>query len=269
MPKRKMRPEQAEKKNTVGEAGCAEQTGQVEQIGKTEQTGQTGDSGMTEAVSPFFAMLNRARLINRWSLMRNSRIENVAEHTYLVALIAHSLAVIRDLGYCHANAVRVEPERVYGCALFHDATEIITGDLPTPVKYYDDDIRAAYAKVERIAADQLLDMLPEEMLPYYEGYLRAEERECDEELAACLELVNAADRICAWLKCVEETSQGNQEFREAEQSCRRRVEELALPEAAYFMRVFAPPFAASLDRLIRPRKQQGIEPPVLPKTEKE
>lgn len=187
----------------------------------------------------FFAMLSRMKYINRWGLMRSTQPENIAEHSLDVAVLAHALALLRSRrfgGDC-------DPERAAVLGLFHDAPEILTGDLPTPVKYHSPEIRAAYGEVEALAADRLLSMLPEALRADYAPLLKADDPR-DRELLA---LVKAADKLSALIKCIEERKTGNREFLAAEKTLRRAVEELHLPEADAFLEEFLPSFERSLD----------------------
>ena len=187
----------------------------------------------------FFAMLSRMKYINRWGLMRNTRHENLSEHSLETAIVAHALAVIGNTKFGR----KANPERAAALALLHDAGEIITGDLPTPVKYYSPDIRAAYGEVESMAVERLVSMLPLELRPAYRELMTLS-APGDQEL---LPLVKAADRISAVIKCMEERLSGNQDFREAEESTWRALKEMDLPEAEYFMREFLPSYGLTLD----------------------
>lgn len=187
----------------------------------------------------FFAMLSRMKYINRWGLMRNTRHENLSEHSLETAIVAHALAIIGNTKFGR----KADPERAAALALLHDAGEIITGDLPTPVKYYSPDIRAAYGEVESMAVERLVSMLPPELRPAYRELMTLS-APGDQEL---LPLVKAADRISAVIKCMEERLSGNQDFREAEESTWRALKEMNLPEAEYFMREFLPSYGLTLD----------------------
>lgn len=192
-------------------------------------------------MSHFFAMLSRMKDISRWGLMRNTRRENLCEHSFETAVIAHALAVLRNTRFGgHANA-----DRAAVLALFHDATEIVTGDLPTPVKYYSPRIREAYREVELVAQQKLLGLLPEDMTDVYRPLLGSP-LESDREL---LPLVHAADKISALIKCVEEKRLGNSEFVSAETSLCRAVREMNLPEADCFLKEFLPSYRLTLDEL--------------------
>ncbi len=190
-------------------------------------------------MSHFFAYLARMKLIRRWGLMHSLLPENVQEHSARVAIIAHALAVIRNRFY-EGN---LNPERATTFALFHDASEVLTGDLPTPVKYFNPAIREAYASIETSANQKLLSLLPEELQPDYRELF---DESGDEEYR---QLVKAADKLCAYLKCLEEVGTGNQEFAKAETSIRASIDKMNLPEVAYFLEVFVPSFRLTLDEL--------------------
>ena len=187
----------------------------------------------------FFAMLSRMKYINRWGLMRNTRSENLSEHSLETAIVAHALAVIGNEKFGRSR----DPQRAAALALLHDAPEIITGDMPTPVKYHSEDIRKAYAEVENVAAERLVSLLPEELRPYYRE-LMTMSAPGDEELRP---LIKAADRISAAIKCIEERLSGNQDFREAERSTLKLLRDMDLPEAKYFMEEFLPSYGLTLD----------------------
>ena len=187
----------------------------------------------------FFAYLSRLKLIRRWSLMRNTQPENDAEHSLQAAMIAHALALMARDRYGRA----VNPEHVLALAVYHDATEVLTGDLPTPVKYHSEGLRAAYGQVEQLASERLLAMLPEPMRPAYAPYLAPEG---DAEARA---LVKAADKLCAYVKCLEEQRAGNHEFDAACDNIRRSLEQNPLPEVRDFLREFVPSFTLTLDEL--------------------
>ena len=187
----------------------------------------------------FFALLSRMKNIDRWGLMRNTRRENLCEHSFETAVIAHALAVLRNTRFGgHVNA-----DRAASLALFHDATEIFTGDLPTPVKYYNPKIREAYREVEEVAREKLLSFLPEDIEDVYAPLLGRTE-ESDREL---LPLIHAADKLSALIKCVEEQRLGNREFSSAEAALRRAVAEMRLPEADCFLAEFFPSYSLTLD----------------------
>ncbi len=191
----------------------------------------------------FFAYMDRLKLIRRWGLMRNTVPENDMEHSMQAAMIAHGLAALARARFDRD----VNPERVLSLALYHDAGEVITGDLPTPVKYKNPEIMTAYKKVEGLASEQLLSMLPDDLREGYRPYLQPDEGGYE------WRLVKAADRICAYLKCVEEEKAGNQEFRLAKETIGRSIRELEgrMPEVQAFMDDFAPSYGMTLDELSR------------------
>ena len=189
-------------------------------------------------INSFFALISRMKNISRWSLMRNSASENVQEHSHMVAVIAHALAVIRRDIFKH-NA---DPGQAAAVALFHDAPEILTGDLPTPVKYFDPDIMSAYKRVELLASEKLLSALPEEMRASYRELLSPEDAEL-------FPLIRAADKLAAYIKCLEERKAGNSEFRLAAEQTRKKLDDLSLPEVDYFIEHFIPAFDLTLDEL--------------------
>ena len=187
----------------------------------------------------FFAYISRMRYIGRWSLMRNSLPENIQEHSHMVAVIAHALGVIRRDVY----GVPCDPNEAAAVALYHDSSEILTGDLPTPIKYHSKEIRGAYQQVEALACEKLLATLPEDLRPAYEPLLTGETQE------RLHNLVKAADKLSAYIKCIEERKAGNNEFLSAEASTRRTLEASPLPEVGYFMEHFIPAFEKNLDEL--------------------
>ena len=187
----------------------------------------------------FFAYLSRMRYINRWGLMRNTFQENIQEHSHMVAVLAHALAVIRR----DVFGGEADPGLAAAAALFHDAPEILTGDLPTPVKYYNPEIRDAYKEVEAFSARKLLNMLPEELRPAYEPLVG---EDYDQETHA---LVKAADKLSAYIKCVEELKAGNNEFKLAAEQTREALKASGLPEVDYFIEHFLPSFSLTLDEL--------------------
>ncbi|MDR1439864.1 MAG: 5'-deoxynucleotidase [Clostridiales bacterium] len=183
-------------------------------------------------------MLARMKHINRWGLMRNTRGENVQEHSLQAAMIAHALALIsnRYFGGC------VDADRTAVIGMFHDCDEILTGDLPTPIKYFNSTIRDAYREVESAAADKLLSMLPEPMRDSYGGILGHGGGD-----PAVARLVKAADTICAHIKCIEELAMGNSEFAAAAAATKRKIDAMGMPEADLFMRDYIGAFGLSLD----------------------
>ena len=186
----------------------------------------------------FFALISRMKYIDRWALMRNTETENIQEHSHQVAVLAHALALIANQRF----GAQLDPGRVAVAALYHDATEIITGDMPTPVKYYNSTLRDSYKQVEAAAADRLLSMLPPELRPEFEPYLR----ESDPEIHA---YVKAADKLSAYLKCVEEVKAGNSEFRLAKEQTWAALMDKPLPALQYFIDQFLPSFELTLDEL--------------------
>lgn len=180
------------------------------------------------------------RLIRRWSLMQNSSPENIQEHSHRVALLTHALATISRVKFGRER----DGERAAFLALLHDASEVITGDMPTPVKYYDSGIRDAFKNLEKSANQRLLDFLPPEFRDAYEPALSPRDEDADS-----WELVKAADKLCAWLKCVEERRAGNRDFLLAEESLSKQLEEMKSPEVDYFREHFAPGFSLTLDEL--------------------
>lgn len=186
----------------------------------------------------FFALISRMKYIDRWALMRNTETENIQEHSHQVAVLAHALAVIANQRF----GAQLDPGRVAVAALYHDATEIITGDMPTPIKYYNSTLRDSYKQVEAAAADRLLSMLPPELRPEFEPYLR----ESDPEIHA---YVKAADKLSAYLKCVEEVKAGNSEFRLAKEQTWAALMDKPLPALQYFIDQFLPSFELTLDEL--------------------
>lgn len=190
--------------------------------------------------SNFFAMISRMKYIERWALMRNSRPENVSEHTLEVSILAHALAVI---GNKRLNK-NLNGERAALIALFHDSTEIITGDMPTPIKYYNGNIQGAFREIEKEAASRLLHMLPEDFQEEYEALFFQRENE-----KYLWKLVKAADKLSALIKCIQEEKAGNTEFSNAKESIMEAVEELQIEEAEIFMKEFLPSYYKNLDEL--------------------
>ena len=187
----------------------------------------------------FYALLGRMRYITRWGLMRNTFSENIQEHSHQVAVLAHALALIRR------DILRLDgpdPDRCAVAALYHDASEILTGDLPTPIKYYTPAIKEAYKQVERISGERLLSMLPPELRASYEHYVL----EDDEELNP---IVKAADKLSAYIKCVEEQKAGNTEFDSAAAQTMEAMKAMARPELDWFIENALPAFSLNLDEL--------------------
>ena len=189
--------------------------------------------------SHFFAYIARMRYITRWALMRNTFSENVQEHSHMVAVLAHALGVIRR----DIFGVPCDPDACAAVALYHDASEILTGDLPTPIKYHDDEIMSAYRRVENLASAKLLCMLPEELRGAFEPILTGEtERENHD-------IVKAADKLSAYIKCIEERKAGNNEFINAERQTLAALHAYNMPELEYFIENFIPAFEKTLDDL--------------------
>ena len=186
----------------------------------------------------FFPMIARMRYINRWGLMRNTDPENIQEHSHMVAVLAHTLAVIRR----DVLGVDCDPGAAAVAALYHDASEILTGDLPTPIKYYNPDIRDAYKQVEAIACRKLTGMLPQRLQDIYAGLLTPADPQVEE-------LVKAADKLSAHIKCLEEEKAGNHEFCAAARQTRQALEDMHLPEVDLFLEEFLPSFRLTLDEL--------------------
>ena len=188
----------------------------------------------------FFAMLSRMKNISRWALMRNTQRENLSEHSLETAIIAHALA---EIGRSRTGS-DVSPERVALLAMFHDAPEILTGDLPTPAKYHSHELREAYKKLEHTAGERLLSMLPEDIRGRYQPLLIP-----SAEDAQAWRLVKAADKLSALVKCIEERKAGNQEFLAAERSTMESLKKMALPEVELFIAEFLPAYSMTLDEL--------------------
>lgn len=202
----------------------------------------------------FFATISRMKYIERWALMRNSRPENLSEHSLEVAMISHALCVIGNVRYeRHLNA-----EKAALCGLYHDASEIITGDMPTPVKYANQKLKTAYKEVEADSENRLLDELPDDLRPAFERIFHAESTEEEHYMRR---LVKAADKISALIKCIEEENSGNREFRTAKSTTEESIRHLAaeMPEVTDFVNEFLPAYGRTLDELltesVRPKTQ--------------
>ena len=192
----------------------------------------------------FFATISRMKYIERWALMRNSRAENLSEHSLDVATISHALCVIGNVRY-NKN---LNGEKAALIGLYHDSSEIITGDMPTPVKYYNEDIKAAYKEVESIAEKKLLNELPSDLRPEFEKIYKSDRSEEEKYMR---HLVKAADKLSAYIKCIEEENSGNREFRSAKESIEKKLIEMSeeYPEVKDFMEEFIPPYGKTLDEL--------------------
>ncbi|ABO23779.1 5'-deoxynucleotidase [Shewanella loihica] len=193
-------------------------------------------------MSHLFAHLARMKLIQRWPLMYNVRPENVQEHSLQVAMVAHALAIIANKKFNK----QLSPERAATLAIFHDASEILTGDLPTPVKYFNKEIEAEYKKIEAIAERRLLEMVPEEFQEDYRDLLLSDQ--ADEEYK---QLVKSADTLCAYLKCLEEQTAGNHEFNTAKRRLTESLSKNPDPAVKYFIDTFIPSFELNLDEINR------------------
>ena len=187
----------------------------------------------------FYALLGRMRYITRWGLMRNSFSENLSEHSYMTAVLAHALALIRR-EILHLDGP--DPDRCAVAALYHDASEILTGDLPTPIKYYNPEIKTAYKEVERIAGNRLLDMLPPELRDSYAKYVLEEETDLEP-------IVKAADKLSAHIKCLEEQKAGNTEFDSAAKQTWDAMKAMNRPELDWFLNFCLGAFKLNLDQL--------------------
>jgi len=187
----------------------------------------------------FFALLFRLKYINRWGLMRSFRTENVSEHSHEVAVIAHALA---EIGAAYFGKT-YDPASIALKALYHDASEIFTGDLPSPIKYHTDELKKAYKSIECVAEASLLSKLPEELRKPYEKIILKQE-DSDE-----WQIVKAADKLCAYIKCLEEINSGNREFTKAEEDIYKALDTAGLDEVKYFMEKFLPYFSNTIDEI--------------------
>lgn len=190
--------------------------------------------------SHFFAHLARMKLIQRWPLMRSVSTENISEHSLQVAFVAHALAVIKNKKF----GGQLNPEHIALLGMYHDTSEVLTGDLPTPVKYYNPDIANEYKKIEAAAEQRLLSMVPEEFREDFAPFLISGSASQDEQ-----SIVKQADTICAYLKCLEELSAGNHEFEQAKRRLEETLSQRASLEMDYFLTTFAPSFELSLDEI--------------------
>ncbi|MGN0500394.1 MAG: 5'-deoxynucleotidase [Ruminococcus sp.] len=191
--------------------------------------------------SNFYAMMSRMKYINRWGLMNNTKYENLSEHSLQVAMLAHCLVLIHNRRFNGS----LNPERAGMLAIYHDATEIITGDMPTPIKYFNSTIKDAYKDIENAAADRLCSLLPEDFRQDMEEIIKQSSEE-DRELK---KYVKAADRFSALIKCIEELRMGNEEFRQAKNAIEKSIAEMNMPEADVFADEFLPAFSLSLDEM--------------------
>ena len=190
-------------------------------------------------MSKFFAFLSRMKYIKRWSLMRSIREENIMEHSLEVSILAHALAVIKNKMF----GANVNVEKVVLLAQYHEVGEVITGDLPTPIKYFNPEIKSAYKDLEKWASNKILDTLPQEIKNEYSSYILPDEE--SEEY----KIVKGADRLSAYLKCVEEVKSGNSEFKKAKQTILSDLKKLKREEIDYYLKEFAPAYELTLDEL--------------------
>ena len=190
-------------------------------------------------MSKFFAFLNRMKYIKRWSLMRSVREENIMEHSQQVAVIAHALALINNKVY----GGNVDVKTVVLLAQYHEVGEVITGDLPTPIKYFNPEIKSAYKDLEKNASEKLINMLPETLKEEYREYVMPNEESEEYKLVKC------ADRLSAYLKCVEEIRAGNAEFKKAKASLEKELKSLKLKEVDYYLKTFYGAYELTLDEL--------------------
>ena len=187
----------------------------------------------------FFAYMNRMKFIQRWGLMRNTLPENDMEHALQTAMIAHAIAVMGNARYNR----EYNAEYIMALAMYHDASEVITGDLPTPIKHHNPAIKTEYNKLEDIAAQKLISMLPPDLRDYYTPLI------AHDETAEAWKIVKAADRICAYIKCLEERKSGNLEFESARKSVKKSLDQIDLPEVQDFISQCVPGFAMTLDEI--------------------
>ena len=193
---------------------------------------------MSGTPSHFFAFLARMRFIQRWGLMHNTHQENIAEHSLRVAMISHALVLISNTRF----GTQLNADRAASLALYHDASEVLTGDLPAPIKYFNPAIQAAYKAIEHSAELKLISMLPADLRTAFAPYLATDD-------ATLAPFIKAADKLCAYLKCLEEMKAGNQEFARAERTLLAAVEETQLPAVSVFLELFTPSFRLTLDEL--------------------
>lgn len=190
------------------------------------------------STSHFFALVSRMKYINRWALMKNTSNENLCEHSFEVAIIAHALCIIGNERLGH----NYDADKASVFALYHDFTEIITGDMPTPIKYKNDTLKTAYKNIERETAQSLVEYLPNDLKGEYEKIML----DIPDELKP---IIKAADKISALIKCTEEMKMGNNEFKTAKQSTYEAIRKMNLPEADMFLDEFIPSYSLTLDEL--------------------
>lgn len=191
--------------------------------------------------SSFYATISRIKHINRWALMKNSEMESLSVHTVDTAFIAHALGLIHNKRF----GGKIDVERLVLLALYHDCSEILTGDMPTPVKYYNPEIVTAYKNVEKIANEKLVSLLPDDLKEDYRPLFTHEGED-----SVVLKLLKAADKISALIKCIEEETSGNKEFEKAKESTIKSIHDLKLPEAEVFLEEFLPSYGVTLDELM-------------------
>jgi 5'-deoxynucleotidase len=194
--------------------------------------------------SHFFAILARMKFIRRWGLMRNTQEENIQEHTLQTAMIAYHLCVMRNTYF----AGHVDPKQAAVLAMYHDATEVYTGDMPTPIKYFNSSMRQTYGEVEELAQNRLLSALPPELRPTYEPLIKSAEQD------PVWPLVKAADTLSAYLKCMQEKNAGNREFDEAIKTIRQKLDSLHLPEVDRFLAEYSESFLLTIDEINKEAK---------------
>ena len=185
----------------------------------------------------FYALLFRMKNIERWGLMHNTRTENLSEHSMETAVLAHALALIGNRQFGRSY----DPQRLLSAALYHDMNEVLTGDLPTPVKYYNDDIKRSYKEIEKTSLDKMLSLLDDETANEYRALLELSPEE--------KRVVKGADKLCAYIKCLQELDRGNREFKSAAVYNERSLREFGLPEVDYFMEHCLPSFTKNLDEV--------------------
>ena len=184
--------------------------------------------------------MSKMKYIKRWGIMRNAMDENIQEHALQAAMIAHALAVIKNTVY----GGHVNPERVMALAVYHEVSEVITGDLPTPIKYFNPDIKKEYKKIESIANEALFKMLPDELKPAYETLIIDQTKEAEN-----YRIMKAADKLCAYIKCIEELHAGNDAFLKAKDTIETDIKKMGMPEVDYFIETFIDSFSLTLDEL--------------------
>lgn len=198
----------------------------------------------------FFAYVSRMKLIERWSLMHSLRKENVQEHSLEVTIVAHALGLIGNKKF----GKKYDVERIALLATFHDASEVMTGDLPTPVKYFNSDIKKVYKKIEEQATEKLLSFLPKEFQEDYRDLLCEQKKDVEN-----LKIVKAADVLCAYIKCIEEVSAGNREFNQARESIEKKLIEMNIPEVDFFIEHFLKSYSLSLDELNKEINPKSVQ----------